>query len=359
MTSDSLEVSGPPKRVAIIGFGLAGSIFHAPFIQATPGLDVAVIVTRDPAKQAAARAEYPGALILDSPDRLWSRDVPVDLVVIATPNRAHVPIAFKALRAGIGVVIDKPIGVSTAEALPLVHEAAARAVFLTVFQNRRWDGDFQTIRQLVADGTLGTSLRLESRFERWRPEPRPGWRESGAPEDAGGLLVDLGSHLIDQALELFGRVAAVYAEMDRRRPGVLVDDDVFVALEHVNGVRSHLWMSVLASQAGPRFRLLGSRGSYVKFGLDGQEDLLRAGERPGRPDWGIEPESHWGTIGTDADRRPHPTVRGSYGDFYARISASLHAGAPAPVDPADSVRVLHIIEAARRAAAERRVVAVG
>ena len=344
--------------MAVIGFGLAGSIFHAPFIHVTPGLRVDAIVTRDAARQAEARREYPHAQVLDSPEPLFSRRVPVDLVVIATPNRSHVPLGLEAVRAGIGVVIDKPIGTSSGESRALVAEARDRGVFLTVFQNRRWDGDFQTLSRIVAEDAIGSPLRFESRFERWRLEPRPGWRESGAPEDAGGLLVDLGSHLIDQALVLFGPAVRVYAELDRRRPGVLVDDDAFVALEHAGGVRSHLWMSVLASQVGPRFRLLGSRGSFVKFGLDGQEDALRAGLRPGGAGWGEEPPTRWGLLGTDAGREPCPTMPGSYEGFYRGVARALVGDAPPPVDPADSVRVLEVIEAARESVLRKTVVAV-
>lgn len=343
-------------RVAVVGFGLAGSIFHAPFIEVTPGLRLSAIVTRDKSRQADARREYPDATVLDSLSPILSGQVPCDLVVVATPNRSHVALGLEAVRAGLGVVVDKPIGVSAAEARTLVDEARERRVFLSVFQNRRWDGDFQTVSRLVAENAVGTPLRFESRFERWRLEPKPGWRESGAPEDAGGLLVDLGSHLIDQALVLFGPVASVYAELDRRRPGVLVDDDAFVALEHENGVRSHLWMSVLASQVGPRFRLLGSRGSYVKFGLDGQEEALKSGLRPGQPGWGEEPESRWGTLGTDDDRKVQPTVVGSYEGFYRGVAAALSGQAPPPVDPFESVRVLEIIEAARESAAARQTV---
>lgn len=337
---------------------MAGSIFHAPFIRVTPGLQVAAIVTRDATRQAAARQEYPDAAILDSPEPLWSGQVPVDVVVVATPNRSHVPLGLAAIEAGIGLVVDKPIGTSSAEGYRLIQAARDRGTFLTVFQNRRWDGDFQTLLRLVAENAVGAPLRFESRFERWRLEPKPGWRESGAPEEAGGLLVDLGSHLIDQARVLLGPVVSVYAEIDRRRPGVQVDDDTFVALEHATGARSHLWMSVLASQVGPRFRLLGSRGSYVKYGLDGQEDRLKAGQRPGHPLWGTEPADRWGTLGTDSDRRPIETVAGSYEGFYRGVAAAFDAGAPPPVDPHESVRVLEIIEAARMSAAEQRVVPV-
>ncbi len=287
---------------------------------------------------------------------MWAAPGEVDLVVVAAPNSAHVPLATEAIHAGLPVVVDKPIAVTSADARRLVALARERNVLLTVFQNRRYDGDFQTLRRLLADDTIGEPLRFESRFERWRLVPKPGWRESGAPEEGGGLLMDLGSHLIDQALQLFGPVASVYCELDRRRPGVAVDDDVFVALTHASGVRSHLWMSVLASQLGPRFRLLGRKASYVKFGLDMQEDALRAGLRPGAATWGQEPSERWGVAGAGDDVRPVETVQGHYGRFYAGVEAALRGGGPVPVDPEDSCRVLEIIEAARRSVQERTVV---
>ena len=356
MTTPTRPEPGRPIRVAIVGYGLAGSIFHAPFICSTPGLELTAIVTRDPDRQAQARREYPGVEILDSTEPIWRHEVDIDLVVVAAPNRAHVPVALDAVRAGLAVVVDKPIAVSAAEAHTLLEAARQHGVLVTVFQNRRWDGDCQTWRRLLAEDALGAPIRFESRFERWRLQPRPGWRESSAPEDAGGLLVDLGAHLIDQALVLFGPVESVYAELDRRRPGVAVDDDAFVALTHVSGVRSHLWMSVLASQAGPRFRVLGRRGSSVKFGLDGQEAALRDGQRPGGDAWGEEPPASWGSVGADAARHLVRTLPGSYGTFYRELEAALRTGAPPPVDPWDSVHVLQVIETARRAAAERRVV---
>jgi predicted dehydrogenase len=254
------------------------------------------------------------------------------------------------------VVVVSALSVTSAEARGLITLARERNVMLTVFQNRRYDGDFLTMRRLLADGALGDPLRFESRFERWRPAPKGGWRESAAPEEGGGLLMDLGSHLIDQALQLFGPASAVYGELDRRRPGVEVDDDVFVAMTHVNGVRSHLWMSVLASQLGPRFRLLGSRASYVRFGLDMQEDALRAGLRPDGDTWGNEPAERWGVVGAGDDVRPVQTEQGHYGRFYAAVAAALRDGAPMPVDPDESWRVLQVIEAVRRSAQERTVI---
>jgi scyllo-inositol 2-dehydrogenase (NADP+) len=352
------RTDGSPRRVALIGFGAAGSFFHAPFIASTPGLQLTTIVTRDPARAAQARAEYPGVVIRERPADVWAASTEVDLVVVAAPNSAHVSLATEAIQAGVPVVVDKPIAVTSAEARRLVALARERNVMLTVFQNRRCDGDFQMLRRLLADGTIGEPVRFESRFERWRPVPKPGWRESAAPEEGGGLLMDLGSHLIDQALQLFGPAAAVYCELDRRRPGVSVDDDAFVALTHASGVRSHLWMSVLASQLGPRFRLLGRKASYVKFGLDMQEDALRAGLRPANATWGQEPSERWGVAGAGDEVRPVPTEPGHYGRFYAGVAEALRGVGPMPVDPEDSCRVLEIIEAARRSAQERTVIAL-
>ena len=207
----------------------------------------------------------------------------------------------------------------------------------------------------MQEDALGEVARFESRYERWRPVPRRTWRELGAPEEAGGLLFDLGSHLIDQARLAFGPVTAVYAELDRRRGGVLVDDDTFVALTHGSGTRSHLWMSNVAAKAGPRLRVLGSRAAYVKFGLDVQESALRAGRRPAAG-WGEEPADAWGELETDGETRRIPTVPGAYPRFYEGVVSALREGAPPPVDPADAVAVIEVIEAARLSARDRRVV---
>lgn len=354
-----MNVSDSPLRLALVGFGAAGSLFHAPFIAATRGLRLSFVVTRDPARAAQARAEYPDVAIVDDAAVLWTRREEIDLVVVAAPNVAHVPLATAAITAGLPVVVDKPLAVTSAEARGVIELAASRGVPLTVFQNRRFDGDFQTLAALIADGTLGDPLRFESRFERWRLVAKPGWRERGAPEEGGGLLMDLGSHLVDQAVQLFGDVVTVYGELDRRRPGVEVDDDAFLALTHGSGVRSHLWMTVLGSQTGPRFRLLGRKGSYVKFGLDPQEDALRAGLRPGQGSWGAEPEGDWGRVGAGTEVQAVPTRPGDYGLFYAAVERALRSGAPMPVDPRHSIRTLEILEAGRLSAREGRTVHVG
>jgi len=220
---------------------------------------------------------------------------------------------------------------------------------LTAFQNRRWDGDFLTLRALLEADELGRVHRFESRFERWRPQLGDGWRERIRPEQGGGLLLDLGSHLVDQAMQLFGPVRELHAEVDARREGAVADDDVFLSLEHESGVRSHLWASTLVAEPGPRFRVLGDRGMFVKHGLDTQEESLRSGLTPTDPGFGEEPRERWGRLVVDGEEREVPTQPGSYSSFYAGVAASLDDGAPPPVDPRDAVAVLEILDEARSA----------
>lgn len=345
-------------RIGLIGYGLAGAAFHAPLIAATPGLRLAAVVTRNPERVRQAQQDHPAARIVATPEALWDQVDALDLIVVASPNRTHVPLAQAALEAGLPVVVDKPLAPTAAEARRLVEAARQRGLLLTVFQNRRWDGDFLTVQRLLAEDAFGEVLRFESRFERWRPVPKGGWREQGAAEEAGGLLYDLGSHLIDQALQLFGPVEHVYAELDARRPGAEVDDDTFVALTHASGVRSHLWMSAVAAQLGPRMRVLGRRAAYVKHGLDVQEAALRQGARPDQTGWGEEPPEQWGRLGAGDDFAPVRTEPGAYPRFYAGVRDALRDGAAPPVDPAEAVAGLDVIEAAQRSAAERRVVRV-
>ena len=344
--------------MALIGYGLAGAVFHAPFIAAVPGLELAAIVTRDRERRARARREHPDAALVDSPDDLWRRADEFDLVVVAAPNRAHVSLARAALDAELPVVVDKPLAADAEEARELVHEARARGLMLTVYQNRRWDGDVLTVRRLLEEGAFGGVLRFESRLERWRPELSGGWRERADPDEAGGLLYDLGSHLVDQALLLFGAPELVYAELDARRAGAQVDDDAFVALTHESGVHSHLWMSAVAAQLGPRLRVLGERAAYVKYGEDVQERALRGGGRPDDPGWGEEPAERWGLLGIGDEARPVPTVPGAWQRFYEAVAAALREGRPPPVDPDEAVAALEVLDAARRSAREARPVSV-
>jgi predicted dehydrogenase len=345
--------SAAELNVAIIGYGLAGAVFHAPLIAAEPRMRVAAVVTGSAERADQARAEHPGVRVLASADELFADPGIADLVVIAAPNSAHAPLAHAALRARLPVVIDKPMTPTATQAAELVAAAREAGVLLSVFQNRRWDGDFRTVRRLIDEGRLGEVTRFESRFERWRPTPKGGWREVGGAGDAAGLLYDLGSHLVDQALHLFGPATVVHAETDVRRAGVKSDDDTFVALQHDNGVRSHLWMSAVASDLGPRFRVLGTRAAYVKHGLDVQEDALRAGRRPGDEDWGADDPARFGTLGTPGETQIIETELGAYERYYAGIAAALLDSAPLPVDPTDAVRSLDVLEDARRLASER------
>ncbi len=344
-------MSGSSLRVAIVGYGLAGRVFHAPLVAAEPDMQVAAIVTSDPERRAAARREHPDARLLERAECLWESPGEIDLVVVAAPNRAHVPLAQAAIDAGVAVVVDKPFAPSAAQARALVSAAEAAGVMLSVFQNRRWDGDFLTVRRLLAEGAVGAPVRFESRFDRWRPAVDAGrWRERPGIEEAGGLLADLGSHLIDQAIVLFGPPVSIHAELDRRRPGAEVDDEVFVSLTHAGGVRSHIGASALAATRGPRMRLTGLSGTYETYGLDGQEDALAAGGRPGGDDWGCAAPASWGRLSDGESTRQVPTERGDYPAFYAGVARCLRGDGPVPVDPTEAVTVLEVIDAARAGA---------
>jgi predicted dehydrogenase len=332
-------------RVALIGYGLGGAAFHAPLIACTPGMRLATIVTRNPERREQAAREHPRANIVDSVQAIWDRAADHDVVVVTTSNDAHVPLAMAALAAGLPVVVDKPFAVRASEGRALIDEARRRNLMLTVYHNRRWDSEMLTVKRLLAEQAFGEVLRFESRLERWRPQPKGGWREQATPGLAGGLLYDLGSHLIDQALQLFGPVTDVYAELDRRRSGIEVDDDVFLALTHSSGVRSHLTATVLSAQPLARMRVLGSRAAYLKVHGDVQEAALRSGERPDQPGWGEDPREHWGLLGVGDAAVAVRSEPGAYQKFYAGVVAALRNGAPPPVDPADAVAGLEIIEA--------------
>ncbi|WP_034521878.1 Gfo/Idh/MocA family oxidoreductase [Actinomadura rifamycini] len=343
-------------RVALIGYGTGGAVFHAPLISSVPGMRLAAVVTGDPERRKAVEERYPDARVLDHADRLWEVSGAYDLVVVAAPNRYHVALARTALTSGVPVVVDKPAAATAADARSLAALSAVRGLPVVPFHNRRWDGDFLTAQRLVGSGALGDVLRFESRFERWRPTIKPGWKESADPRDAGGILYDLGSHLIDQAVALFGRPVRVHAEIDVRRSGATAPDDVFVALEHRGGTRSHLWASATAAQLGPRFRVLGSRAAYTVHGMDVQEDALRAGLVPNDPGYGIAPPESYGRVGVPGDERPEPTAPGAYHDFYAAVARTLRDGAPPPVDLADAITGLEVIEAALLSARDRATV---
>lgn len=341
-----------PIRTAIAGFGLSGSVFHAPLLAADPAFSVEAISTSDAGRQATASTRYPGARLVGTPADLVELAGELDLLVLGTPPATHYPLAKAALEAGLDVVVDKPFTVRSAEGAELIELAARLGRVLTVFQNRRWDGDYLTVQGLLESGVLGTVTRFESRFERWSPEVAKAWKAAATADDGGGVLFDLGTHLLDQAVQLFGPATVTHAELAARRTGEMTDDDVFLALRHESGVTSHLWMNMLCAQQGPRFRLLGSAGGFTKNGVDPQEPFIVAGGSPLDPDYGVEDRDWAGLLGRDGHLDRLPTERGAYPEFYRLLAAKIHDGGaasalPVPVDPAGPVEVLRLIEQAR------------
>jgi scyllo-inositol 2-dehydrogenase (NADP+) len=344
-------------RVAVVGYGLAGSVFHAPIIANTPGLSLDAIVTSDTQRQSQAAERYPGVRVTATADELLRRPEDLDLIVVAVPNHSHYAMAEQVVQAGISTVVDKPITPTSAEASRLAAIGRARGVSVIPYHNRRWDGDFLTVAGIISEGRLGEIHRFESRFERWAPRPAGSrlWKQD--PNLPGnGILFDLGSHLVDQVVRLFGRPCAVYAELLER--GSQVDNDAFVVMRYTEAIVVHLWASSTAAQPGPRFRILGSKGAFVKYGLDPQENALRAGRLPTEPHWGEEPASAWGRLGAAGDTETIPTQRGAYQDFYRAVAIHLLEGGPVPVDIDDAIVGLRVLEAAVQSARSRAVVAL-
>lgn len=342
--------NGAPIRTGIIGFGLAGRVFHAPFIATNPAFALTAIATSDASRTAQAKAAHPGAEIM-STDALLARAAvgDLDLVIVASPPHAHREQAITALDAGAAVVIDKPFVPSVADAEAIIAAADAAQRPFTVFQNRRFDGDFRTVTRLVESGALGAVHRFESTFERFGAPKRDQWQGQISPAQGGGILFDLGSHLIDQALMLFGPATLEVAELRSVREGLGSEDDAFLSLRHDSGVRSHLTMSRVAAQSGPRFRVLGDDSGYSVYGLDGQEPDLKVGRWPGSEGYGETPTAEWGLLGVDNGEHPLtpvPTEVGGYPDFYAQVAASILDGAPVPVDARHALETVRIIEQA-------------
>jgi scyllo-inositol 2-dehydrogenase (NADP+) len=338
------DTSAAPLRTAVVGFGVSGKVFHAPLIAADPGYSLDAIVTSDPERAAEAGRLYPGVRIVPTPEALFALAADLDLVILGTPPLSHFDLAARAIAHGLHVVVDKPFVTTSAHGEELIARASDGGVRLTVFQNRRWDADFLTLQKLVGDGALGEIRTFESRFEWWRPDGFGNWRDTAVLTEGGGILHDLGAHLIDQAIQLIGPVAQSYGETANHGRPEGADTEAFVSLLHESGVRSRLWMNGMAAQVGPRFHVLGSKAGYMKWGLDGQEPALAAGMTPSDPAYGLEAQDSWGVLGVDGSSVPVPAVKGDYPRFYARLAAALHGEGPLPVDPADSIETLKVIE---------------
>ena len=335
-------------RVGLVGYGSAGRGIHAPLLAAA-GLEVAVVATRDPGRAAAARADLPQARVVDDlPAVLAARP---DLVVLASPTGVHAEQAVACVRAGVPVVVDKPLAVDAVSAAAVVRVARDAGVPLTVFQNRRWDAEHLTLARLLREGALGEVFRFERRWERWRPVPKDRWRENAPAAQGGGLLLDLGAHLVDSAVQLFGPVTSVHAELAARTTPS--EDDVFLSCAHARGVRSHLSATSLAGAPGPRTRVLGTRGAYVVTSFEAEETAFG--------DLADADAEHTGWVVAGADRTAVPREGGEHADLYRAVAAALSSGggqAAMPVQPEDAVHVLAVLDAARASAARGTSVAV-
>jgi len=329
-------------RVGLIGYGYSGKTFHAPLISATPGLALSAVASRDCAK---VRADFANLRVIDNPgDLIRSSDI--DVVVIATPNDSHAPLARQALAAGKHVVVDKPFTLTLAEARELRDLAVEQQRLLAVFQNRRWDSDYLSIRRALAEQLLGEVTHFESHFDRFRPEVRRRWREGSGP--GSGIWFDLGPHLVDQALQLFGLPDCLTANFARQRAGAESDDWAHVVLDY-GSRRVILHTGMLTAGGVHRFLLHGSQGSLLKHRADQQEAQLLAGIKPTNPDWGADPDDLVFFDGTRGERRI-PAVRGDQREFYTGIAAALRGSGPNPVPAAQIIAVVAVIEAAILAA---------
>jgi len=339
-------------RAGVVGYGLAGRVFHAPMIAAVEGLELAAVVERS---GRAAEQAYPGITTYPSLDAMLG-DATIELIVVATPNTTHAPFAKQALAAGRHVVVDKPVGITSQEVAEIIAVAKLHDRLFIPFHNRRWDGDFQTLQQLLHAKTLGRIVSFESTFDRWRPAPRRGvWREDGTP--GGGILLDLGTHVADQALQLFGLPEAVGAEIVSERDNAVTDDAFTIRLRYPH-LTVTLGATALAAQPRPRFHVRGTHGGFVKSGLDPQENRLKETGRVVEPNWGTEPPSAWGILAIDVDggmiSKPVETIAGDYRLYYAAVRDALLGKAAPPVLATDALRVSRLLEWASQSSEERR-----
>ena len=339
-------------RLGLVGYGLGGRFFHAPFVAAAEGIELAGIVTRDAARRAQAGVDFPQVPVFDSQADLLASGV--DVVTITTPPATRRQLVLEAIGGRTAVVADKPFAPSARAGQELVDAAAAAGVPLAVFHNRRWDADIRTLRTVLDGGELGDPWWAESRFDLDLPDTL-----DAGPD--GGLLRDLGTHLVDQMLWVFGPVDRVHAQLfDVDRPEGPTDAAFTVDLVHDNGVRSRVAATKLNRISGRELRVYSSTGTYVSNSTDVQTRMLFDGQRPAKddPNWGLEPEDHWGVLHTAAGARPVPSAAGRYQDYYTQLAAALRGEAPLPVTGAEGVRTLAVLDAARESARLGEVVAV-
>lgn len=345
-------------RAGLVGYGFAGQTFHAPVLSAVPGLELGAVASSQPHK---VHADWPGVDVVPDVATLLRRS-DIDLVVIAAPNAQHHPLARLALEAGKHVVVDKPFTLDAAQARELAALAERKGRLLSVYQNRRFDADFLSLRELLAGGELGRPVYFESHFDRFRPQVRERWREQPVP--GAGLWVDLGSHLLDQAVQLFGQPDTLQLDIAALRERALVEDYFHAVLRYESGehapLRVVLHATTLAAFPAPRFIVHGTRGSYIKRGVDPQEDALRAGGRPGEAGWGVDPvEGELTLVGIDgrAQTQKRPTQAGNYVSYYAAVRDAIVGKGPNPVMPEQAVELMELLDLGRQSAAEGRALA--
>jgi predicted dehydrogenase len=371
-----VQRGAPPVRWALAGYGPGGRVFHAPLIASAPGIELAAVVTGDGDRRAAVAREHPGAVCVGSLAELPALGVVG--VTVTTPPAIHAPLALQAIALGLHVVVDKPFALTADEAAEVVTAARDAGALLTVYQNRRWDNDFLTVRALVEAGRLGTVHRFTSRLDRSRPV-KPGW-SSATPAEGGGTLLDLGPHLIDQALVLLGPAVTVHAELDTRRAvsearrdagtgpargarseqSGPAEDDIQLHLRHASGARSTLAAGMASPAAGPRFLVNGSAGGLRIEGFDIQEAQLKAGASPASlgEAWGVDPDAAGVLTDLDGTAVTVPLERGRWHGFYPAVAAAVRGEASMPVDPQDAIATARVIDAARESARTGRVIAV-
>lgn len=339
-------------QVGLIGFGMAGQIFHAPLIQIAKGLHLAKIVT---SRKELAEQLYPSAEVVPSAKDVFS-DPSIDLVVIATPNDSHYPLAKEAILASKHVVIDKPFVIDSSSAMELHKLSEEQGVLLSVFHNRRWDNNFLTLKHVIAEGLLGKIHTYHAHFHRYRPKLKSRWRDEDSP--GAGVLYDLGSHLIDQALVLFGNPDTVYAELlNQRGPKKKHAPDYFhLILGYGNRRRVYLHAGSLVKEPGPRYEVHGTEGSFFKYGIDGQEEALKKGIRPDHPTWGLDQPEFYAKLYDKESERSIPTLRGRYELYYEQIYKAIQDQAENPVTAVEAMRVIQVIEKAIQSDMEKRVI---
>lgn len=345
-------------RTGIIGYGLSGRVFHAPFIDVVEGFELTKISTTNPEGIKMIHQRYPNTKVVSGPEDIINDPV-IDLVIVTSPNTVHFSQAKESLLAGKHVVIEKPFTNTSAEADELIEISKKAGKILTAYHNRRFVSDTKTVKKVLASGLIGDVVDFETHFDRYRPEPRPVgyWRENSLP--GSGIFYDLGSHLIDQALHLFGLPTAVTAHIKSQRPWAKADDCFDVKLNYPTHTAT-LKSSMLANIPGPTFQIHGTKGSFVKYGLDVQEENLNKGMIPNTPDWGKEPESIWGKLVTEYNGLKINSVveseNGDYRDYFINLREAILGKAELAVKPEEARNVIRVIELAFQSSEEGRTI---